>query len=98
MPLRSNAEDLSSIFHALGHPDRLKLIGELQESEKDVQTLQHALGVPQARVSQHLAVLRSHHMVQERREGRHVFYSLTQAAMADWLVEGLAVLEQILIL
>lgn len=98
MPLTSNAQDLSPVFGALAHPDRIKLIGELRESEKDVRTLQTALGVSQSRVSQHLAVLRSHHLVRERREGRRVFYSLTQAAMADWLMEGIAVIESMLVL
>ena len=97
MPRSQEAKDLSPLFGALSHPDRLRLIGELRESEKDVHTLQEALGVSQSRVSQHLAVLRANRIVRVRKKGRRVFYSLTQVAMADWIAQGIAVLESILV-
>lgn len=59
----------------------------------DVNSLQQLLGISHSAVSQNLGVLRAHRVVQERREGRRVFYSLTQPLLADWLLGGLQFLE-----
>lgn len=66
---------------------------ELHDGELDVNSLQQILGISHSSVSQNLAILRAHHLVQERRQGRHVFYSLSNPAFADWLLEGLQFLE-----
>ncbi len=79
---------MAELFRALGHPDRVRLVEELAGDEKDVNTLCENLGVRQARVSQHLAVLRASHVVQDRRQGRHVLYRLAKPALAAWLIIG----------
>ncbi len=80
------------MLKALGHPDRVRLVEELGQREKDVQTLSDTLGVRQARVSQHLAVLRATHIVEDRRDGRHVLYRLAKPALAAWIMLGGAAL------
>lgn len=55
----------------------------------DVNGLQQILGISHSSVSQNLAILRAHHLVRERREGRRVFYALTNPRIAEWLVDGL---------
>ena len=87
------AQELAEIFGVLAHPDRIRIIEELRAGEKDVHTLQEDLGAEQPRVSRHLALLRARRMVQVRREGRHVYYRLTQSELAGWIVEGLSFLE-----
>ena len=84
--LKSN--ELADLLKALGHPDRVRLVEELGEKEKDVQTLCDTLGVRQARVSQHLAVLRANHVVEDRREGRRILYRLAKPALAAWIILG----------
>jgi|GEM_PF-5772749 Predicted transcriptional regulators len=59
----------------------------------DVNGLQQILGISHSGVSQNLSVLRSHRLVKERREGRHVIYSLLQPKLATWLLDGLEFLE-----
>lgn len=59
----------------------------------DVNGLQQILGISHSSVSQNLAILRAHHLVRERRQGRHVFYSLTNPTFSEWLLEGLQFLE-----
>lgn len=78
---------------ALAHPHRVHIIEELRVRELDVNSLQQILGISHSGVSQNLAVLRAHRLVQERREGRRVIYSLTQPLLADWLLGGLQFLE-----
>ena len=90
--LKSIRNELAELLKALGHPDRVRLVEELGDREKDVQTLSDSLGVRQARVSQHLAVLRASHVVEDRRDGRHVLYRLAKPALAAWIILGGATL------
>mgnify|MGYP002785387299 CR=1 FL=1 len=94
MPTRAlAARELAKFFGIFSHPDRLRIVEELREGERDVNALQDALGVSHSRTSQNLAVLRSHRIVVERREGRHVFYRLAHPEVADWVLDGLRFLE-----
>ena len=65
------AKELADIFKMLGHPDRVRIIEELRNGEKDVNTLMETLKLQGSRVSQHLSLLRAHRVVEERRDGRH---------------------------
>jgi DNA-binding transcriptional ArsR family regulator len=94
MPSRAFVtKELSSLMGIFSHPHRIRIVEELRNSEKDVNTLQDALGISHSGVSQHLAILRSHRIVTERRQGRHVFYRLLQPDLAQWLVDGLQFLN-----
>ncbi|MFT4564149.1 MAG: DNA-binding transcriptional ArsR family regulator [Gammaproteobacteria bacterium] len=94
MPSRSViAKVLSEIFKIIGHPDRIRLIEELQSGEKDVSTLAESLVLPGPRVSQHLGLLRTNRIVEERRDGRHHLYKLIQPEIARWIVDGIAFVE-----
>lgn len=87
------AKELAELFKVVSHPDRIRMIEELRSGEKDVNTLMGALDLPGPRVSQHLSLLRAHRFVEERRDGRHHFYHLTQPEIAEWIIEGLSFIE-----
>ena len=87
------AKELSEMFKMFSHPDRVRLVEELRAGERDVSTLSEHLELPATRVSQHLGLLRTHRIVEERREGRHVFYHLVQPDVADWITEALRFIE-----
>lgn len=94
MPTRAiAARELAKFIGVFSHPDRIRIVEELREGERDVNALQEALGVSHSRTSQNLSVLRSHRVVIERREGRHVYYRLVHAEVADWVLGGLRFLE-----
>ena len=82
-------KELADLLGVLAHPHRIRIIEELRETERDVNSLQAALGISHSGVSQHLSVLRAHRLVAERREGRHVYYHLRHPKLARWLVEGI---------
>ncbi len=88
------AKTLGEFLGAVAHPRRIQIINELRGGEKDVGTLQKALGISQSNVSQHLATLRAHRVVAEHREGRHVCYRLRTSALAEWLVDGMQFLPE----
>jgi ArsR family transcriptional regulator len=65
-------------IRVLGHPDRLKIVEVLEAGEATVTAIQERVGLPQAIVSQHLARLRAHGIVDCRRDGQHVIYSIVE--------------------
>lgn len=94
MPQRAVvAREMASLLGVLAHPHRVRIIQELRNGEMDVNSLQDILAVSHSRVSQHLSVLRSHRIVTERREGRHVFYRLMHPPLAKWLLDGMVFLS-----
>ena len=95
MPFRKIASrELAEILAVLGHPCRLRIIEEIGSGERDVATLAELLGISHSGTSQHLAHLRAHRLVAERREGRRVFYHLANPALSKWLLSGLEMLER----
>ena len=89
MPWRAIvSKDLAELLGVLAHPHRLRIIQEIHSGEKDVNSLEASLGISHSRVSQHLSLLRSHRLVAERREGRHVHYRLVEPKLAEWLANG----------
>ena len=86
-------KELADFLNVLSHQHRVRIIEELRDAERDVNSLQEALGISHSGVSQHLMVLRSHRLVSERREGRRVFYRLRQPEIASWLMDATRFLE-----
>jgi DNA-binding transcriptional ArsR family regulator len=62
---------------------RLSIIDELREGETTVGELAKTLELPQAVVSRNLAILRDKGVVQFRREGTSVYYSLSDPKIGD---------------
>ncbi len=83
-------KSVSSLFRILSHPDRVRLIGLLQKQEMAVSELQQALGVSQSVVSQHLKLFRFHGLVNERKYGTHVFYSLKNPMIKEVITAAIA--------
>lgn len=66
----------ADIFQALAHPTRIAIIELLEDGELSAGELIERLGMEQANVSQHLAVLRTKQLVANRKAGNQVFYSV----------------------
>jgi ArsR family transcriptional regulator len=75
----------ASMFQALAHPTRIAILEVLREGEISAGAIQERLGIEQANLSQHLAILRSRRIVIARREGNQVFYSLGSKVLAKVL-------------
>ena len=87
------AGELAEIFKIIAHPDRIRIIEELGDGELDVSSMAEALDLNPSRVSQHLALMRAHRLVEERRDGRHHFYHLSNPDMAGWIIEAIGFVE-----
>lgn len=75
--VRNNAQEASDFLKALSHEGRLMILCSLAHGEKSVTELEQMLSQRQAAVSQQLARLRQERLISSRREGKQIFYSLT---------------------
>lgn len=67
----------ASVCKGLADPKRLLIINALHDGERSVSEICDAVDLPQANVSQHLAVLREKGLVQARKDGQWVYYSVS---------------------
>lgn len=63
-------------FAVLAEPMRLKLVHALFDGEKSVNTLVAELGATQGNISRHLQTLTQANVLQRRKQGLQVFYSI----------------------
>jgi DNA-binding transcriptional ArsR family regulator len=66
----------SRLLKAIADSDRLRLVLQLKEGEKNVGTLADAIGAEIVNVSHHLGVLRGGGLVKDKKVGRFVYYTL----------------------
>src|SRR5205085_12531249 len=64
----------SAAMQAMAHPLRLKILCLVGNQELSVLEIVEAVGTTQSNISQHLAVLRDHGILEARKEGSKVFY------------------------
>jgi len=75
--MMASACDASQLLKALSHEGRLMILCHLVTGEKSVTELEDLLSARQAAVSQQLARLRLEGLVTPRRDGKAIYYSLT---------------------
>lgn len=73
-------EKQQTVFSALGHEDRLRILSILREGECCVCELQAALDAPQSTVASHLRLLRDAGLVNARKNGKWTFYRIADTA------------------
>ena len=71
----------AEFFKALAHPVRITILELLRNGELTVGELQGRLAIDPSSVSQQLAVLRSRNIVDSRRTGTNVFYTIRDPAV-----------------
>ena len=67
---------LSRTFRTLGDQTRLRIVLLLQKGERNVTSICKRLKIPQPTVSHHLGLLRAAELVETRRDGKEIYYSL----------------------
>lgn len=75
--MMQSACDASNFLKAISHEGRLMILCHLATGEKSVTELEELLSARQAAVSQQLSRLRMEGLVSPRRDGKTIFYSLT---------------------
>ena len=77
------AGEVAELLKTLSHPARLMIVCNLVEGEYSVGELEEKVDVHQPHLSQHLTVLRGSRIVETRREGKQIFYRLTEEKAAQ---------------
>jgi ArsR family transcriptional regulator len=66
----------ADICKTFANPKRLEILNHLRKGEKTVGELAKLANIPQANLSQHLAMLRQRKVVTTRREGVTIYYKI----------------------
>ena len=74
--LRDSAQEATRLLKSLANADRLMLLCQLAQGERNVSELESLLGIRQPTLSQQLGVLRDERLVDTRREGKNVYYRI----------------------
>jgi len=73
----SIAEKKASIFTALGHANRIRILEFLRYGEKCVCEIHPELGLEQSNLSRHLRALSQAGLLQSRRQGVSIYYRIS---------------------
>ncbi len=89
MPFGHDLENLANFFKLLGDFTRIRILWALSESEMCVCDICALLEMKQPAVSHQLKMLKQARVVQSRREGKVVYYSLDDDHIRSLLHSGL---------
>jgi ArsR family transcriptional regulator len=67
----------------MAHPKRIQILRTLKSGEKTVSELAKVTGIPQANMSQHLALLRQFGLLSTRRAGTSIYYSISDERIVE---------------
>jgi DNA-binding transcriptional ArsR family regulator len=73
----SKYNEIAELLKVIAHPVRLCIIrGLLEKKECNVSYMQNCLNAPQSTISQHLQKLRTAGVIEGRRDGLEIYYSV----------------------
>ena len=84
--MRASADRTCGMLKTLSNPDRLLLLCQIAQGERCLSDLEEALDIHQPTLSQQLGVLREEGLVNTRRDGKRIYYSMASS-------QALAVME-----
>lgn len=67
----------ADICKTISNPNRQAIIDAIRDNEMTVSELVRITGISQANLSQHLSILRSKGVVNTRRDGNNIYYSIS---------------------
>ena len=81
--MQSSADDACRLMKVLANRDRMMLLCQISQGEMCVGELEEVLDIHQPTLSQQLTVLRNEELVQTRREGKQIYYSLSNSVALE---------------
>lgn len=88
MPKDEHLYDLAEFFKVFADSTRIKILYVLAQSEMCVCDIAQILGITQSAVSHQLRMLKQMQLVKYRRDGKTVFYSLSDKHIETILNQG----------
>lgn len=94
MPEEEKLADLAEFFRVFGDTTRIKILYVLLCCEMCVCDIAHILNISQSAVSHQLRTLKQMDLVRNRRDGKTIFYSLSDSHIKTILSQGLEHIEE----
>ncbi len=94
MTRRDDFKRQTQVLKALANESRLRIVDRLSRGECSVGKLTDLVGSDVSTVSKHLAVLRAHGIVDDRREGNVVYYRLLTPCVCNFFTCAAQVLRE----
>ena len=88
MPEETELYDLAELFKVFGDSTRIRILFVLFEAEVCVCDLAKVLNMTQSAISHQLRILKQNKLVNSRREGKSVFYSLAYGHVRTIIAQG----------
>lgn len=85
--------EAARLFHIFSEPARLKILRLLRQNDRCGRDLAKELRLTPATTCHHLERLKEAHLLEERRSGKHVYYSIVDSEFSRALEQSLAVLQ-----
>ena len=85
----------AKLFRGLGDSTRLSILESLRKGEKTTTDIIKETGKGQSNVSNHLSCLLDCGLVQNRRQGKNIFYSISNKKISKILEESDSILSDI---
>jgi len=82
------AAHVAELFKAFSDTSRVRIMSALVNEEKNVTELARLVGVTESAISHHMRGLRQLHIVQARREGKEVYYSIFDPHIVTLFQQG----------
>ena len=94
MPEETELYDLAELFKVFGDSTRIRILFVLFEAEVCVCDLAKVLNMTQSAISHQLRILKANKLVNSRREGKSVFYSLADGHVRTIMAQGREHIEE----
>lgn len=94
MPEETELYDLAELFKIFGDSTRIRILFVLFEAEVCVCDLAKVLNMTQSAISHQLRILKQNKLVNSRREGKSVFYSLADGHVRTIIAQGREHIEE----
>lgn len=88
MSIPEVSEKTGALLQVIAPPARIAILLSIGRGEACVCHLEASLGWRQAYISQHLMALRKADILQDRREGRYVYYRLANESVLDLILDA----------
>ena len=94
MPDEDQLYDLAEVFKVFGDSTRIKILYVLFEAELCVCDIAQLLNMTQSAISHQLRILKQNRLVNNRRDGKSVFYSLADGHVKTIISQGMEHIQE----
>jgi len=82
---RIRSEARAGILKAIAHPSRIFIVEKIKDKPYCVCELADMIGIDQSTTSKHLSLLKNAGIIEAKKEGTTVYYSLRCACILDFI-------------